>query len=722
MSTTQLSFLTQTHSVEVFSSDLIGPIDEEKCVSQLNKIKQLPNYRWDYANKIHYINIPTSFDIETSSFKDGLAKKAIMYIWTFNIDGITFVGRTWKQFTQLLALISKQFILNKYNHRMIIYVHNLEYEWQFMRKWIDWYDVFADDKRSPIYAVTETGIEFRCSYRLSGYSLAKLGDELSKYKTEKAVGDLDYSLIRTSITPLTEKEMYYCTQDTKVVVCYIQEEIERNQNSISRIPYTKTGYVRRYCREHTIRVNAKDNVSRLKGLKYGDIIRGLTLTQEQYQMCKRAFQGGFTHANVNHVGDTLYNVGSIDFTSSYPYTMVSDYFPMSSPREVTIHNQKELDYYCSCYCVMFDVRFINIRPINKNENTISLSRCTSIYDYHVNNGRVIDAKILETTITELDYDIITKYYIFDSMSIGKAYTFHKGYLPTDFVDAILGLYENKTKLKGVEGKEVEYLLSKGMLNSAYGMAVTDIVRTQLEYHTTYSSDGWEEEPQNVSQLTSYNKSRARFLYYPWGVWVTAHARHNLFTGIQAFGDDYVYSDTDSIKALNMQDHQDYIEAYNENVRQKLQAAAKFHGFDFSRFEPKTIKGIPKLIGVWDYEGEYSKFKTLGAKRYLVEKDGDITFTVAGCNKKALKTYMLETYGLDGVFDAFTRNLQIPPESTGKLTHTYIDKEWEGQVVDYLGNVGHYHEKSSIHLEPASFKLSMIDAFWAYVEGVKNVEK
>ena len=41
-------------------------------------------------------------------------------------------------------------------------------------------------------------------------------------------------------------------------------------------------------------------------------------------------------------------------------------------------------------------------------------------------------------------------------------------------------------------------------------------------------------------------------------------------------------------------------------------------FNFEDLQPKTNNGIKKLIGVWDFDGSYSRFKTLGAKRYLVE--------------------------------------------------------------------------------------------------------
>ena len=39
-------------------------------------------------------------------------------------------------------------------------------------------------------------------------------------------------------------------------------------------------------------------------------------------------------------------------------------------------------------------------------------------------------------------------------------------------------------------------------------------------------------PQTVKkEIDNYNKSYNRFLYYPWGVFVTAYARHNLWSGI-----------------------------------------------------------------------------------------------------------------------------------------------------------------------------------------------
>ena len=60
---------------------------------------------------------------------------------------------------------------------------------------------------------------------MSNCALKYLPD-LFNLPVEKMVGDLDYSKIRTHLTPLTETEMKYCENDIKVITAYIKEQIE----------------------------------------------------------------------------------------------------------------------------------------------------------------------------------------------------------------------------------------------------------------------------------------------------------------------------------------------------------------------------------------------------------------------------------------------------------------------------------------------------------------
>lgn len=682
------------------------------------------NRRNQETKQIEYCyNIPASFDIETTSFyqKDG-SKAAIMYEWTFGVNGLVMIGRTWEEFGTMINTLCEHLKLNL-NKRLVIYVHNLGFEFQFLRKHFKWYKVFSVDTRKPVYAIARCGLEFRCSYLLSGYNLEKLGDELQKYPVKKMAGDLDYTKIRHSSTPLTEKELKYCENDVRVVMAYIQECIE-NDGSIVKIPYTKTGYVRKYCRNNCLYADKNHKKGVGKFLNYRKMMNNMQLEVDEYQQLKRAFQGGFTHANAFYAEQELENVASYDFTSSYPYVMVSEKFPMESGRLVNgngqLHSLDEFNAYLDRYCCLFDIRFNNLMTKVPFENPLSFSRCYHVSHPVVNNGRVVCADSLETTLTEQDYKIIKYAYTWDEMTIANFRIYRRGYLPTDFVKSILKLYEDKTTLKGVKGKEVEYLAGKSMLNACYGMTVTDICRDDNIYT---NETGWTtEKPDLTKSIEDYNNKKDRFLFYPWGVWVTAYARRNLFTGIYEFGEDYVYSDTDSVKVLNYEKHQDYINRYNEGCRKKLEAACKFHKIPFSSVEPETIKGEKKLLGVWDFEGVYSRFKTLGAKRYLVEKDGEISLTVSGVNKKVAVPYLIDTYGRDGVFDVFDDELYIPPENTGKNTHTYIDEPVSGEITDYTGITEKYYEASGVHLEAADYSLSMHVAYLNYIKGVRTIER
>ena len=54
-----------------------------------------------------------------------------------------------------------------------------------------------------------------------------------------------------------------------------------------------------------------------------------------------------------------------------------------------------------------------------------------------------------------------------------------------------------------------------------------------------------------------------------------------------------------------------------------------------------------------------------------------------------------------------------------MTHTYIDEEISGKVVDYLGCESDYHELSFVHLENATFNLSLSNGYIEFLKGYKE---
>ena len=221
----------------------------EGLISQAEFLEKVSKYSFPIITtnkRIQYYNVPAAFDIEVSSFYNDGEKMACMYVWQFGMHNWVTYGRTWEEYKAFMAVLSTILELNS-DRRLIVYIHNFAYEFQFMRKRFKWDKLFFLEERKPVYGLVG-GIEYRCSLKLSSKSLKKVGEDLQKYKVTKRLGDLDYSLIRTSITPLTETELGYCEADIRVLLAYIQEKIETDGN-ISLIPLTNTGYVRNFCRK-----------------------------------------------------------------------------------------------------------------------------------------------------------------------------------------------------------------------------------------------------------------------------------------------------------------------------------------------------------------------------------------------------------------------------------------------------------------------------------------
>ena len=714
-------FIDNFQSTRIYTPDEI----EEMIELSMTDVRKVTKRRHKKTS-IHYYNCSCAFDIETTSFIDSNNEKsATMYVWMLGINGLCMIGRTWEEFTDVINVVVEILDLDE-NNRVVIGIHNLGYEFQFIRHYFEWEKVFSVDIRKPVYAITKNGIEFRDTLILSGYKLETVGKNLHTYKVKKMIGDLDYSKIRNCKTKLYEKEIGYCINDIKIVMAYIQECID-TEGDITKIPLTKTGYIRRYVKNACYGLDM--NEKNYKKWDYMTLIQNLTLDPEEYRMLKMAFCGGFTHASPFYSGKICENVMSMDLTSSYPTQLCLPKFPMSKGEKHNISSKKDFEESLKLYCCLFDIEIENLQSKFMYDAYISRSRCIQCDNPIISNGRVVSADRVVMTLTEQDYNIIKNVYTWDRIKIGKMYRYKRGYLPRDFVRSVLELYKSKTELKGLEGNDengvpysVIYLNRKEMLNSCYGMTVTDIVRDDIIYE-----DDWKEEIPDLNEsIEKYNTNKGRFLFYPWGVWTTACARTSVWSAIFNLKDDYIYSDTDSVKFKNPEKHMEYFKKYNRIITEQLNETCKHFGFPEDYVHPKNIKGEEKQLGIWDFDGLYQKFKTLGAKRYMLqysndhrngESAGDYSLTVSGLNKKITLPYLLKKYG-SSIFEAFSDGLYIPNGFTGKNTHTYIDDAQSGTLEDYQGNIARYNEYSSIHLGSSDYSLSISQEYINFLLNIK----
>lgn len=326
-----------------------------------------------------YDNTIFTFDIETTSYiilngKQLSTKKYLklsdkekeeckfystMYIWQFGINDTIYYGRTWKDLKNFFTRLE---FFGTYAKK-IVFVHNLSFEFQFLRNIFCFQDVMARKSHKVMRCTLEDfNIEFRCSYYMTNLPLKKLPD-VYNLDVEKLVGDLDYFKIRHSRTPITLEEEHYCENDCLVVYEYIKKELEEYE-TVKNIPLTSTGHVRR---------ELKDDVR--ENYTYRNKVRKAINTDGHiYNLLVESFAGGYTHANWISANEIIKNVTSYDFTSSYPYVMVTHKFPSKEFKKCNIKNKSQM---LKSMAYILVVKFKNLKCKYYN-NFISQSKCRRI--------------------------------------------------------------------------------------------------------------------------------------------------------------------------------------------------------------------------------------------------------------------------------------------------------------------------------------------------------
>lgn len=596
-------------------------------------------------NPITYYDVEMAFDIETTTLekldyerynKTGekvVKGTAFLYQWQFCIKDTVCFGRTWNEFLSFCEKLHL-YLKTSDKKRAVVYVHNLSYEFQFMKDFVEFDEIFARDAHKVMKCYSHRyGIEFRCSYFLSNMSMAKFCENSEGVFHYKLVDTYDYKKLRTPSTVLTEIEKSYCYNDVRGLCECIRAL--RKEDNLAEIPLTSTGYVRREFR----RAMQAD-----KGY-YPEIFHDLALNLSQYRLCKDAFRGGNTHANRVHAGHTITAkkgekaivMGSMDISSSYPAQIAMGYYPMSAFTEVKITAQSQFDNLCDSRCVIMRVQFYNLH-IKENIPVpyIPLSKCQKHgKECVIDNGRVLSIDCCEIAMTEIDLEIIRNQYEYDFFTVSECYVAARGKLPDSMRKTMMSFFIAKSKLKENPDKVYEYMKSKNKLNSTFGMCVTDLL--QDEWVMNQTTGEWSREKADAEKaLNTYYESKNSFLHYQWGIYVTAHARKQLQDMLDVVGMDVVYCDTDSIKFLQPEVHIPEFEAKN-----KLLSKRAIEN-DIPAFCDVGEKRY--ILGVWDMDDLYVQFKTLGAKKYCgVEWDEKaaqsgkdpvrFTSTVAGMNKK-----------------------------------------------------------------------------------------
>lgn len=640
--------------------------------------------------RISYYNIPCAYDIETTTIenKDVPADSisfayhhqfCLLDIYADKPTAYVCFWRNWNEFQEFFARLCYALDCSDYL-KLVVYVHNLGYEFQFMKQYIEaGYKIFAKGSHKPL-KIDNGPVEWRCSYFLSNMSLEKFCEN-EGVEHGKVVGRYDYSLIRTPKTPLKPIEQFYCWSDVVGLCEAIASRMK--EDNLARIPLTSTGYVRRDCR------NAMKKNPALR-----ELFLDTALTLEQYQLAKRAFRGGNTHANRAYVDKVLLGAGSYDLSSSYPGAMFLDYYPMSKFIDIVPQNIGEFIHLNAKYCVISDVTFFDLQL--KDDITvpyIPLGLCREHSQVKLDNGRLLSARLATIALTEIDWNIIERQYTYRGFTVNECMYAERGQLPVELLEVVRDYFYGKTTLKGIPEKVYEYLKSKNKINAIFGMIVTDI----LQSNVIYTQDGTWKETRDETQeaLDKYYNSRNHFLPYQWGVYITANARLRLQRMIDIIGRDLIYVDTDSIKFVG--NHDKDFEDMNDYIIQKI------HNLPPERRPMIIFKDKPVFMGIWDKEDGYIAFKTLGAKRYCYKQKDGFHITVAGMHKKL---------GAKAVGNFYNFRPFMTYENVGRtVSYYHEDIPHDIKVKDYRGIEDTFNIASGISILDTTYTMGITDEYW-----------
>lgn len=595
-------------------------------------------------DKRAYLEEWISLDTETSHNHNPESPLGWIYQWAFCFGGETVVGRKPSELIATFNKIIKFYQLGK-ERKLIIYVHNLSYDWSYLVDWL--VEEYGQGKTLAIrshhiISYTNEYFCFKCSYLLSNKSLAKWSKDLG-CEHRKLEGFVDYEKVHFQDSKLTPRDWAYMVGDVETLRECLQRQLKLYGDNIVTIPLTATGYVRREIRRN---FNADNhNFKRFQETR---------LCETTYKLCRREFAGGFTHGDRYKAGMTIEpKAGEIikhrDFRSHYPSQQRVRNFPLGKfnlyARNTDLATiQEQLDKYC----ILVDCTITNILIKSEKINFPYLqeSKCKEghigAFKTLSDNGRILSfAGTTNVVFNEHDLYWFLRQYDYQEIKYNALYVSAKGQLPAFMRNTVDEFMFGKTKYKELEKaetdpeKKLDYALSlmkaKNGLNAIYGCSATDPIRNEITWE---DMENWKEAPPADLQgaLDMFYNSRNNCMRYPWGCWTTSNARHELFTfaydvigkangggGLEATG--CLYMDTDSIFYISNPETEKSVEEYNAKLRERSEKLGAF-----IEYEGKKVH----YDQFCDEDEEIISFRFLHAKCYAYEeKTAGLKCVIAG---------------------------------------------------------------------------------------------
>lgn len=278
------------------------------------------------------------FDTETTNFGEGAETRAYPILYIFNdlrdtplesYDPVSDDVRFYRHTSEALAYIDGLITYGRtHGYVPIIAAYNLMFDMQtLMLELAQSYTIEVNAQTATSVYTLDLCIDDNVVCRFWDTFYLEMGGLRAMGETcglPKAVGDWDYSLVRTPETPLTEEELFYARRDVQVIPQYLQWLLRANHWLTSDMlgcrVLTKTSLVRQMARREI----GGRRVT-LQGGKKITLQRAFEMTcnqefpknYESYALRKACFRGGLTFTSAKTASVVVDNVASLDVTSMH---------------------------------------------------------------------------------------------------------------------------------------------------------------------------------------------------------------------------------------------------------------------------------------------------------------------------------------------------------------------------------------------------------------------
>lgn len=519
-------------------------------------------------------------------------------------------GRTIRSFLAACEDLNRAVNAGKKRKAKInIYTHNLKFDGDFIL-----YEILKNGTAELINEVRENvlynfKIRFPSGVEVTFYDSMKIfpmkaADVGKLYGIQKLNGDWDYNKYRDETTEISPEEWGYIDHDVMIISRALADYRARgyHENTQAAIAYN----------ERLKQTFPRFNKLLAKRIKKGDFeafrqcfpydIMPLPFALHKHLLL--GYFGGISWVNPKFACKDIDEAHSYDVHSMYPAQMHDAPLPVGQPIIISNPSPEEAARILNSYdCVIADIEDLSI--------TLKSPRHFPFLMFQTNDktsvrmqGKIISCRNEYAVLSNYDYRIMYNEYNVHSCKITKLYMFRsKRGMYAKFIDYWMDKKTESDRIlkdpaasdEAKQNAKIQRAISKVMMNSSYGKDGTKLLRQCNQTVYDKANDVLENMPKADVAQPEY--------YLPSAIFICACARWQLYSAVVLVRDDFLYSDTDSVKVTAKG---------NEILKQD------------ARFKIDPFK-----LGTWGYEGMYTATRFVRQKTYSYEQDGERHYTVCG---------------------------------------------------------------------------------------------